>query len=259
MIIRRMADAIRTQNWFTVIIEILIVVIGIFLGLQVDDWNQARLDRARAEVYSQQLTAELRGEYEYTNSLIEYYVSNLRASNAAYDGLAGKAALDDETILINAFRASQYNWYERRRAVFDEIVASGAMALISDVALRDTAIIIYNSPIFAIAQSEGQSSRYRDLFRMAIEPSLHNDLVRYCGDKDDEDGIVAVGLVTLDYTCTLTVSVEDVAQGVQALRDDPEILKALKLRSAQVSGRLSDMTNLLRTLGLGEMFQEGAP
>ena len=39
MILRKMADAIRGQNWFTVVLEILIVVIGIFIALQVDDWK----------------------------------------------------------------------------------------------------------------------------------------------------------------------------------------------------------------------------
>jgi hypothetical protein len=42
MILRRMADAIRQQNWFTVVIEVFIVVVGIFIGLQVDDWSQSR-------------------------------------------------------------------------------------------------------------------------------------------------------------------------------------------------------------------------
>jgi hypothetical protein len=37
-----MADAIRQQNWFTVVIEVFIVVVGIFIGLQVDDWSQSR-------------------------------------------------------------------------------------------------------------------------------------------------------------------------------------------------------------------------
>ena len=46
MILHNMATAIRNQNWFVAIVEILIVVIGIFLGLQVDDWNQQRKDRA---------------------------------------------------------------------------------------------------------------------------------------------------------------------------------------------------------------------
>ena len=40
MILRRLAEGIREQNWFTVVLEVLIVVVGIFIGLQVDDRNK---------------------------------------------------------------------------------------------------------------------------------------------------------------------------------------------------------------------------
>ena len=40
MILRRLAEAIAKQNWFTVMLEVLIVVVGIFTGLQADDWTQ---------------------------------------------------------------------------------------------------------------------------------------------------------------------------------------------------------------------------
>jgi hypothetical protein len=43
--LRRLAEGIRKQDWFIVVLEILIVVFGIFAGLQVDDWNRARLER----------------------------------------------------------------------------------------------------------------------------------------------------------------------------------------------------------------------
>lgn len=45
MILRSLAHAMREQNWFSVALEIAIVVVGIFIGLQVDDWNQRRLER----------------------------------------------------------------------------------------------------------------------------------------------------------------------------------------------------------------------
>src|SRR5687768_4083825 len=45
MILRRLAHAIREQNWFAVVLEVTVVVLGIFVGLQVNDWNQRRLER----------------------------------------------------------------------------------------------------------------------------------------------------------------------------------------------------------------------
>ena len=51
MIFNRFSQAIPGQNWFTVVLEIFIVVIGIFLGLQVDDWNESRKDQQQELVY----------------------------------------------------------------------------------------------------------------------------------------------------------------------------------------------------------------
>ena len=59
MILRRLADGIRNQDWFTVLVEVLIVVVGIFLGLQVDDWNEARKDRAEESTYLARLVDDL--------------------------------------------------------------------------------------------------------------------------------------------------------------------------------------------------------
>lgn len=47
MIIRRFVTAVREQDWGLAAIDFVIVVAGIFVGLQVDDWNQSRLDRIR--------------------------------------------------------------------------------------------------------------------------------------------------------------------------------------------------------------------
>ncbi|MEQ9317190.1 MAG: hypothetical protein RLN72_15155 [Henriciella sp.] len=51
MILQRLATSIRKQDWFTVLIETLIVVLGVFLGLQLGNWNEDRAaDQRRAEI-----------------------------------------------------------------------------------------------------------------------------------------------------------------------------------------------------------------
>ena len=60
MILRRLTDALRKQDWFAVIIETLIVVLGVFLGLQLGNWNASRAD---AREYAEALD-RLRGEID---------------------------------------------------------------------------------------------------------------------------------------------------------------------------------------------------
>jgi hypothetical protein len=45
MIFRRLAQHLREQNWTAIFIEFVLLVVGVFLGIQVANWNQARIDR----------------------------------------------------------------------------------------------------------------------------------------------------------------------------------------------------------------------
>ena len=39
---RRVAEHLRTQNWAAVAIDFVIVVVGVYIGLQANDWKQQK-------------------------------------------------------------------------------------------------------------------------------------------------------------------------------------------------------------------------
>ena len=47
----------------------------------------------------------------------------------------------------------------------------------------------------------------------------------------------------------------EMAEGVLALRSDPEVARALKLRNAQMSGRMFDLESTIRVYGLKTLFE----
>ena len=51
MILRRLAQHLREQNWTAISIEFVLLVLGVFLGIQVANWNEQRADSARAQAY----------------------------------------------------------------------------------------------------------------------------------------------------------------------------------------------------------------
>ncbi|MBI1393576.1 MAG: hypothetical protein GC152_12610 [Alphaproteobacteria bacterium] len=59
MILRRLAAAIRRQDWFTVFVETMIVVLGVFLGLQVQQWAGERAREATEAEYVARLHDEV--------------------------------------------------------------------------------------------------------------------------------------------------------------------------------------------------------
>ena len=42
MILRRITKHVKDQNWFAVALDFIIVVLGVFIGLQISNWNDAR-------------------------------------------------------------------------------------------------------------------------------------------------------------------------------------------------------------------------
>ena len=45
MLLRSITKHVRDQNWFAVFLDFVIVVVGVFIGLQVANWNEARVEQ----------------------------------------------------------------------------------------------------------------------------------------------------------------------------------------------------------------------
>ena len=58
MFFRRIEQAVNQQNWFAVMIELLVIALGIFAGLRVDAWQEARTARIEADYYLGRLVHE---------------------------------------------------------------------------------------------------------------------------------------------------------------------------------------------------------
>ena len=62
MILRRLAQSIKEQNWTAITIEFVLLVVGVFLGIKVANWNSERETNAKSTEFSAKLIADLREE-----------------------------------------------------------------------------------------------------------------------------------------------------------------------------------------------------
>ena len=62
MILRRFAKALTQQNWAAIAIEFVLLVLGVFLGIQVANWNAERDTRQKSAIFTERLKTDLRGE-----------------------------------------------------------------------------------------------------------------------------------------------------------------------------------------------------
>ena len=59
MLLRRITKHVKDQNWFAVGIDFVIVVIGVFIGIQVANWNASRTDRAMEAAFLERMAVDV--------------------------------------------------------------------------------------------------------------------------------------------------------------------------------------------------------
>lgn len=84
MILRRIAEALRRQDWLTVAIEFVIVVVGVFIGIQVSNWNDARAEEERRRQIISALVTNISDAIRVQERFIEEIESGLAQWEAAY-------------------------------------------------------------------------------------------------------------------------------------------------------------------------------
>jgi len=242
MILRRVTAHLQRHEWTAVVIELAVVVIGVFIGLQASNWNEERETEGKAARFAESLKADMRAEawgYEYQ---IHYYGNVLSNAEQALDALTGKTPLSDEALLISAFRATQYNENIRRRATYDELTSTGAIGLIRDPVLRETAMRLYNTNNFNNIVQEGRSSQYRMAFRMAVLNDAQRSLEKMCGDRVAVVGDYKTNFTdAINYPCSTGLPADTIAASAATLRNDPKLVPLLRLRVVDLESNIANL------------------
>lgn len=89
---------------------------------------------------------------------------------------------------------------------------------------------------------EGQTSQYRQWFRLNLPHDVQQALATACGDHVVPAGNYAGIDHSIDYPCSTGLSAESVAGAVAILRNDPDALRLLRLRYADVESTLFILT-----------------
>lgn len=139
MLLRRVMQHVKQQDWFAVGVDFFIVVVGVFIGIQVSNWNEVRELDKRESQYLVQLAAD-------TETMLD---------QAALLGARLEAAIADVIVSLNALQSCTLGSDARAsfdqvlinhqgmprlfvvRATYDEMVAGGALARIHDEELKD--------------------------------------------------------------------------------------------------------------------------
>jgi len=134
MLPRRFVNHFKDRNWSTLGLELLVVIIGVFLGLQADNWNQARIQHNEIESYYDRLIEDLKANEQALVARQDYYRQVLRHGQSALEALGKPREELTEQFLIDAYQATQIWQFVFSRATYDEILSAGAMCCATSTA-----------------------------------------------------------------------------------------------------------------------------
>ena len=137
MILRYLADAIRGQNWFTVLIELAVIVVGILLGLQIDDWNERRKESSRERGYIERLETEVDANITAYQTAIQLAEKTDRLYRDYFDFLHDPAVASpgESELLTVLCRVGIQSRPRFDNTVYDELVSTGRLDIIEYIEL----------------------------------------------------------------------------------------------------------------------------
>jgi len=144
---QRLAAELRQRDWIAVLVEILIVVVGVFLGIEASNWNQARQDRQEERRYYAQILVDLDRDLDTLN---EAERRSLRHDQAAEDVLTAlkgdiPSRLSASELAKDIHIAGFLYLPAPSRRTYDELISTGNLGLLRNQAAKDAIAAYYEA------------------------------------------------------------------------------------------------------------------
>lgn len=135
-ILGRLTKAIREQNWFAVVLEVMIVVLGVVIGFQVTAWGQARSDRAKEQEYLRQLVADLHETERHIEEVNAWVLPRETGAGELLRSFYQPSRPNPDTLLSYIIMSMGHWVVAPVVGTTEALVATGDLALIQSDSLR---------------------------------------------------------------------------------------------------------------------------
>jgi len=173
MLLRRVIEHVKEQNWTAVALDFVIVVVGVFIGIQVSNWNDARAEKAQEAAILLQLESEFSEIREALLKQIQIrkvYVEDIASLVA---GLEGSGPMPDDLAIKKALIAVRSTGRRpAQSAAYLQLTANGELARLSNEELKQ-ALIQYH------ARLERDAFIFPALMQLVIEERSLNKYVDF--------------------------------------------------------------------------------
>lgn len=224
MVARRIREHVASHNWFAVLVDLIVVTIGVFIGIQVSNWNSGRIERDEVRAYQAQIIDDLNANEQELAERIHYYRQVRVHALAAMEALEGVAPRG-EAFLVNSYQASQVSPIRMERSAYDEMISSGMAKSFGDRAIRRR-LSYYYAGTDRLEAGTIFSTGYREQIRREMMFAVQQRLRERCSDvvAISPEGLEAI---TLPGRCSLQLPSAMVSRAATDLSEFPELKQEL--------------------------------
>ena len=238
MLLRRIREHATSHNWFAVSVDLLIVVLGVFLGMQVNNWNEARIAHDRGRIYRDRIVADLRFNQLDMGTRTAYYTQVRRFGEEALAVLEGSSSgVSGEQFLVDAYQATQISPRPFNRNTYNELLAVGGLDTIGSISVREKVANYYLN-----AETSDQTFKnvtpYREIVRRDMPYFVQQRIRANCAESRVQDAQGAV-INVIPAHCSLGLTPQETARAVAQLRAIPGLNLDLTRHLGDVDQKLT--------------------
>lgn len=235
MIFKRFAANLRAQNWFAIGIELAIVVVGVFIGTWVANWNQERAAQRDTEALLRQLGPEMAAQKRAINATRKYFATTQRYADTAFAGWRGDRNVSDSDFVIAAYQASQAAGLDSNGQAWTTIFGGEQLRRIDDPAIRAPLQRLMTFE-YTILSYRMVLTRYRDEVRRIIPNDVQDIIRQSCGDR-----LQGADRLTVSLPAKCPINIPASSQAAAKLRAHPELVAELAQHQSAVSTQIVNL------------------
>ncbi len=173
MLLRRLGNSLRRQDWFAAATELVVVVVGVFLALQASNWNEARRERLDEQAIIERLhdeTGDLLEAVRAERALVQTRVDALHSAQPVIFSMEPGRPLTGMECEAVAY-SHVYRKPSDELPVMDELIGTGRFDRLRNDEIRR---MLRSYILFRDRQRANHEERVNELFRLY---SRHSDVI----------------------------------------------------------------------------------
>lgn len=220
MFLRRIVESFVVRNWSVVITELFVVIVGVFIGIQVSNWNDARIDKTRARSYLERIRADLDADIVNYRNRLQFWdaVSGYGAQALGYSETGSLGDRTEWDLLLAFFQASQLADFYTTSVTYDELKGAGELGLIEDLELRNLLAYYYTN---ADDPTLTERPAYREHVRGLVPLHIQSYIWSNCFRSNEFN-------IQVMIECKAPVDATDAAKVITAISSDKQLMSELR-------------------------------